>query len=74
MREICNKANKTSKLYNCITGQRQGKLYYATLKSYGVVVPYNSLNPMTVILYAKFTFQAISLNNLGKYECHLNIF
>ena len=27
------------------------KLYYATLKSYGVVVSYNSINPMTVILY-----------------------
>ena len=43
----------------------QCKLYYVTLKSYGVaVVPYNSINPMTVILYATLTFHITTLHNL----------
>ena len=41
----------------------QCKLYYATLKSYGVVVSYNSINPMTVMLYyAILTFDITRLH------------
>ena len=40
----------------------QCKLYYATLKSYGVVLSYNSINPMTVIPYATLTLHITRLH------------